>query len=224
MAPKRIRAGEAEETESAPDVEQRLIIVPSQPQFDPFEYKPHVVKLYGEITEESCAELVEHLYEMKELSKEVTLTDPEDPESEAQVKYNPFELLISTEGGLVADMFAVYDVMRNLQKDVEIGTFGIGKVASAGVLLLAAGTKGKRKIGKNCSVMIHEISGGEFGSVKEIQNATKQIKQIRNQYIDALVENTNMSRRKVLSYFRKHVDIYFTAEEALKHGIVDEIV
>lgn len=224
MEPKRIRGGEEVETEHSPDVEQRLIIVPGQPAFDPYEYKPHVVKLYGEITEESCAELIENLYEMKELSKEVNLTDPEDPESEPIIKYNPFELLISTEGGLVADMFAVYDVMRSLQKEVDVGTFGIGKVASAGVLLLAAGTKGKRRIGKNCSVMIHEISGGEFGSVKEIQNATKQIKQIRNQYIDALVENTNLSRPKILRYFRKHVDIYFTAEEALKHGIVDEIV
>ena len=224
MEPKRIRGSEEAATESSPGIEQRLIVIPSQPSFDPYEHKPHVVKLYGEITEESCGEVIESLYEMRELSKEVELVDPEDPESETVVKYNPFELLISTEGGLVADMFAVYDVMKHLQQDVEIGTFGVGKVASAGVLLLAAGTKGKRKIGKNCSVMIHEISGGEFGSVKEIKNGTKQIQKIRSQYIDALVENTKMSRKKVLYYFRKHVDIYFTAEEALKHGIVDEIV
>lgn len=230
MERKRVRGNQEQPTGDQPSVEQKLLIIPSQPSFDPFENKPRIVKLYGEITEESCSELIDSLYEMKELSKEVEpleLTDVDEEDvkkEEVATKYTPFDLLISTDGGLVSDMFSVYDTMKFLQKEVEIGTFGLGKVSSAGVLLLAAGTKGRRKIGKNCNVMIHEISGGEYGSVKEIKNGTKQIQRLRNQYIDALVENTNMTRSKILHYFRKQVDIYFTAEEALKYGIVDMIV
>lgn len=212
--------GNLEEEEH--EFEQRLIVLPSQN--DPNEFKPHIVKLYGEINEESCAELIDNLYEMKEISRDFVHEDPEDPESEVKEIYKPFDLLISTEGGLVSDMFSVYDVMRQIRKDCGIATFGVGQVASAGVLLLAAGTKGQRKIGKNCSVMIHEISGGHFGSIKEIKNDTKQVQRIRNQYIDALVQETKLTRKKILYFFRKHVDIYFTAEEALKHGIVDIIV
>jgi len=214
--------GSPQEESDAPEIEQRLIILPQER--DPYEFTPHMVKLYGEIHAETSAETIDSLYGMKELSKEYVHEDPDDPESEMKVIYKPFDFLISTEGGLVADMFSVYDVMRQIRQECEICTFGVGQVASAGVLLLAAGSKGKRKIGKNCSVMIHEISGGHFGSIKEIKNDTKQVQRVRNQYIDALVKETKLTRQKILYYFRRHVDIYFTAEQALKHGIVDVIV
>lgn len=209
-----------EEQESSP--EQKIIIVPQES--DPHEFKPHIVKFYGEINTETCSEIIEELYFMKELSREWVHSDLNNPESELVMKYNPFEVLISTDGGSVSDMFAVYDVMKHIQKDCEISTFGVGQVSSAGVLLLAAGTKGKRKIGKHCNVMIHEVSGGGMGTVREMKNDTAHMQHIRNQYINALVSETNMSRRKILALLRKRVDIYFTAEEALKLGIIDEII
>jgi len=152
MESKRI-LGHTEEETDAPDVEQRLIVIPQQ--FDPYEYKPHIVKLYGEINEESSGMLIDELYGMKELTREYVHEDPDNPESDMVATYKPFDMIVSTEGGLVADMFSIYDVMRLIQQDCEISTFGVGQVASAGVLLLAAGTKGKRKIGRNCSMMIH---------------------------------------------------------------------
>ena len=63
----------------------------------------------------------------------------------------PIDFIVSTEGGSVTDMFAVYDCMRDVRKGLcEINTFGVGKVMSAGILLLAGGTKGKRRIGRHC--------------------------------------------------------------------------
>ena len=57
----------------------------------------------------------------------------------------PVEFYINTYGGSADDMFGMYDIMRNIRDTTEIHTCGIGKVMSAGVLLLASGTKGKRK-------------------------------------------------------------------------------
>ena len=71
---------------------------------------------------------------------------------------------ISTYGGSADDMFGLYDIMRQVKDTSEIHTVGVGKVMSAGVLLLAAGTNGKRKIGKRCRVMIHSVIGGNQGS------------------------------------------------------------
>jgi ATP-dependent protease ClpP protease subunit len=51
------------------------------------------------------------------------------------------EFVLSTHGGSAEEMFAIYDVMRNVKKDCDIITSGLGKVMSAGVLLLAAGPR-----------------------------------------------------------------------------------
>ena len=58
------------------------------------------------------------------------------------------QMYISTHGGEADEMFAMYDVMKYVQRNNDIVTIGIGKVMSAGVVLLAACTKGKRKIGR----------------------------------------------------------------------------
>ncbi|NKB39797.1 MAG: hypothetical protein GKR86_01840, partial [Ilumatobacter sp.] len=60
---------------------------------------------------------------------------------------SPVEFYVNSAGGVASDMFAIYDYMRQTREDMEIHTHGLGKVMSAAVLLLAAGTKGKRKIG-----------------------------------------------------------------------------
>ncbi len=58
---------------------------------------------------------------------------------------NPIKFYISTYGGNADDMFSIYDMMNMLpRKTVRFTPIGIGKVMSAGVLVLANGTPGKR--------------------------------------------------------------------------------
>ena len=52
----------------------------------------------------------------------------------------PFRMYISTHGGVVSDMFSILDVMDLVKRNCEVETVGIGKVMSAGVLMLANGT------------------------------------------------------------------------------------
>mgnify|MGYP001551496522 FL=1 len=87
-----------------------------------------------------------------------------DIELEVHTVNQPIEFVLCTSGGSALDMFAIYDVMRMVREDCDVCTYGIGKIMSAGVLLLAAGTKGKRKIGKHCRVMIHPVQAGTSGS------------------------------------------------------------
>lgn len=187
--------------------------------------------LFGEISEEHasfCIASLLTLHEKKqeEHSEKIDHLQEDDVEIEDIVLEKPsFELIISTEGGLVSEMFGIYDVMRRVQAEgTDIQTFGVGKVMSAGVLLLAAGTKGHRLIGKSTQVMMHEVSSGHFGSVREIQNDAKQTKYMREQYIKALASETSLSTQRIKRIFAKRVDEYFTAEEAIKMGIADIIV
>ena len=80
-------------------------------------------------------------------------------------------MIVSTYGGEVLEMFAIYDMMQMAKSDgIDIQTMGIGKVMSAGVAILAAGTKGKRKVSKKCPLMLHQASAGTMGSVYNMEN------------------------------------------------------
>ena len=121
-------------------------------------------------------------------------------------------------------MFAIYDFMRVTREKAPISTYGIGKVMSAAVLLLAAGTKGRRKIGRNCRVMIHSIIAGSSGAINDLQNEMKEIQEIQDIYIDALCEETKLTRSKLKMMFSKNVNVYLSAEQAVEYGIADIVV
>ena len=116
-------------------------------------------------------------------------------------------MCISTWGGDALGMFAIYDLMRMIRETCEIETFAIGKVMSAGVLLLAAGSKGKRKIGANCRVMIHSVIGGNHGSLHNLENEMDEIRNSQENYVNALVRETNLTKRTLKRLLERKVNV-----------------
>ena len=173
-----------------------------------------IVGLYGDIDEEKAQETLSGLLVLHNSGKK--------EDEDGIVTWEPFEFLISTYGGNADDMFALYDIMRIIQKDCEIHTFALGKVMSAGVLLLAGGTKGHRRIGQNCRVMIHSVVGGNHGSIHNLENEMEEIR--NSQDLNALVKETGLTKRQLKRMLERKVNVYFSAEEAVKYGIADIIV
>jgi ATP-dependent Clp protease protease subunit len=136
----------------------------------------------------------------------------------------PIDFIISTPGGRACDMFSIYDTMRLVRQDCDIVTFGLGQVMSAGTLIMASGTKGKRKIGKNCRVMVHQVSAGTSGPHHEMINEIAEIEYTQAQYIRCLAAETKMSETFIKKLFEKKVNVYMSAEEAVKNGLADIIV
>jgi ATP-dependent protease ClpP protease subunit len=95
---------------------------------------------------------------------------------------------------------------------------------SAGVLILAAGTKGSRKIGKNCRVMIHSVRADQWGAIHNLENEFEETKWLQEQHINSLVEETDMSKRFLKKLLDRKVNVYLTAKEAVEYGIADIIV
>jgi ATP-dependent Clp protease protease subunit len=198
------------------------------------------IGLFGSIDAVKVATLVGALMDLSESDdsdeKEdlVPTTQENLPESQAAVepkvkdpaetRGKPIEFLINTPGGEADEMFALYDIMRLTKTKCDIETFGLGKVMSAGVLILAAGTKGKRKIGKNCRVMIHNVMAGSVGSLHNLENEIKEIKYIQQSYISALSEESGMPVKKLQKLLNRKVNVYLSAEEAVNLGIADIIV
>ena len=176
-----------------------------------------VVGLFGDVTEQSCADVIQNLL--------VYSKQGEIPKDERTNKYThlPIEFYLNTHGGSASDMFAIYDMMRAVKTSCEVHTIGVGKIMSAGVLLLAAGTKGKRRIGANARVMIHSVLGGTEGPLFNLENEFNEIKFVQDRYTKALIKETNLTPRSMKDLLEKHVNIYLSAEEAVKYGIADEV-
>ena len=121
-------------------------------------------------------------------------------------------------------MFSFYDILNQAKESCEVHTIGLGKVMSAGVLLLAAGTKGHRYIGKNCRVMIHAVTAGNIGELHSLKNEMEAIQQLQDSYTNALVSETSMTKRQLNRLLDRKVNVYLTAEEAIEYGIADKIL
>jgi len=172
--------------------------------------------LYGEVEEEKVQELIVGL---------IMLTEGASPKAyNEEGNLDPIKFYISTYGGAADDMFAIYDVMNIAKRSCDVHTIGLGKVMSAGVLLLAAGTKGKRYIARHCRVMIHSVQAGSFGQMHNLENEMKAIKNLQDEYVNALVSETHMTKRQLTKLLDRKVNVYFTAEEAIEYGIADEIL
>ena len=180
--------------------------------------------IYGDVTEDRCSEAVYGLMALHLTGTEKVLSDPEDENSEIIETYQPIDFIISSHGGLAADMFSVYDVIRDLRDRTPIHTKGLGKVMSAGVLLLASGTKGERRIGKYCRVMIHGVMAGQHGYLADVENEFKETRAIQKMYVKALSDETNMSETYVRKLMNRKTNVYLDAEEAVKLGIADIIL
>ena len=222
--PKRLQ--DEKESEKAKDGESeeesfsKLVMLgaPKEPEL-------RTITIIGDIDEETSKDVLSALWYLNSNAKVEELVDPEDPEcDETKEVIQPIEIVISTNGGAADEMFAMYDAMRWIREEVEIHTFGLGKVMSAGTLLLASGTKGQRKIGKHCRVMIHSVIGGSVGPMHQLDNEMKEFKSIQESYIKAICAETNLTERKLRTLLKKKVNIYLTAEEAVEHGFADIIV
>ena len=177
------------------------------------------IGLYGDVEEERVSEVIAGLLSLHFLGKPKL-----SEEGEVIKEGKPIDLYVSTYGGSADDMAALVDVMGIVKKDCPIRTIGLGKVMSAGVLILASGTKGERLIGENCRVMIHSVIGGHAGSLHNLENELAEIKKMQEVYLDSLVKVTNLSKKQLKSFMRRKTNVYLTAEEAIKYGIADKIL
>jgi len=209
---KKIKSLISSEPEVAGTNEKKIVILDPNAGGPP-EPDLRIVGLFSDVQEEKVAEIVHALIYLDEVNK---LTPPEEQQ--------PIKFYISTYGGSADDMFALYDIIRQAKETSEIHTIGLGKVMSAGVLLLASGTKGKRQIGKNCRVMIHSVMGGNHGSLHNMMNELEAIEQLQDMYCDALIAETKMTRAKLKKMIERKVNVYLTAEEAIEMGIADIII
>lgn len=128
---------------------------------------------------------------------------------------------INSPGGSVYDGLAIIDTMNYIQPDVQ--TIGIGLQASMGAMLLSCGTKGKRFILPNARVMIHQPSyGAGQAKVTDQEIELREGLYVKRKLIEILAEQTGKDTKQVEKDMDR--DNWMSAEEAVKYGIVDEVI
>ena len=80
--------------------------------------------------------------------------ESEDPEKDVN-------LYINSRGGSVSAGLAIYDTMQYVR--CPITTICIGQASEMAAVILAAGTKGRRKVLPHARIMIHQPLGGAGG-------------------------------------------------------------
>lgn len=129
-------------------------------------------------------------------------------------------LYINSPGGLITATLAIYDTMQYIKSDVS--TICIGQAASGAAVLLAAGAKGKRFALPNSRVLIHQPHGGVQGQATDIDIQAKEILRLRKVLDEILSKHTGQPLEKVQKDTER--DFIMSAEEAMKYGIIDEVV
>ena len=165
--------------------------------------KDRVVFLRGEVNEALANSIVAQLL----------FLEMEDPDADIQ-------LYINSPGGVITSGMAIYDTMRYLK--CEVSTLCIGMAASMGAFLLAAGAKGKRKALPHAEILIHQPSGGAHGQATDIEIQAEQILRVKKTMNELLAEHTGQPLRTIEKDVER--DHYMTADQALKYGLIDEII
>ena len=127
---------------------------------------------------------------------------------------------IDSPGGSVKSGLSMVDVMQYIKSD--IATVNVGMAASMGSVLLGAGTKGKRASLRFSKTMLHQTSGGAGGNIQDARINFVEWEKVNKILFQLLGEFCGKSAEKVEKDATR--DFWLTAEEAVKYGIIDEVV
>ncbi len=129
-------------------------------------------------------------------------------------------LYINSPGGAVTSAFAMFDTMHYIKCDVR--TLCMGQAASAGSLLLTAGTKGKRFALPNSRVMVHQPLGGTQGQATDIEIHAREILAIRARLNQIYADCTGQKLETIEKVMER--DKFLSPEEAQAFGLIDEVI
>ncbi len=165
--------------------------------------KDHIIFI-GDALDDNVANLV---------IAQLLYLEKEDPERDVL-------MYINSPGGSVSAGFAIYDTMQFIRCDVA--TYCLGMAASMAAVLLAAGTKGKRFALPNSTILLHQLAGGFKGQATDIDIHAREILRLKQLLNEVLAQHTGQDLPTVERDTDR--DFFMTPEDALKYGIIDEVI
>lgn len=131
----------------------------------------------------------------------------------------PITLKVNSPGGEVYEGLAIVGRIKN--SPCTIITEGYGHVMSASTLILACGDI--RRMSRYCTFMCHQSSYGVAGSHEQVKEQVEQMERSEKSWAKWMAEVSSKSEAFWYKTVKKK-DVYLSAEEVLKYGVIDEII
>jgi ATP-dependent Clp protease protease subunit len=195
------RSDDEEEKEDQPKSDLMMF----SKRLEKYFFERRSVHLWGPVDDKSARDVV----------SKMLLLDADKPGEE-------IKFYINSPGGVVTSGMVIYDTMRMMSSPVS--TICMGLAASMGSILLSGGVKGKRFIYPHGEVMIHQPSLGGYiqGVSADLEIQAEQTQRVKLIGAKILADNTGKSVNQILKDFDR--DYWMDATEAIKYGIVDQVV
>lgn len=129
-------------------------------------------------------------------------------------------LLINSPGGHMHALKTILDIIYST--NLHVITVASGMAASCGFALTMAGDT--RLAFKNTSFLSHQFSASSGGKLHELVADRKAQEDMNKFFIDHYMLHTGLDREKILQDLLNPSDVWLTATEALKLGIIDGII
>lgn len=166
---------------------------------------------YGNITQDKSVRLIK------------LLRQKDDEMQIAQIKLSldecpPIFLHINSYGGEAHASFGIADNI--IACKAPIYTIVEGIAASGATIMSIVGKK--RFIRKHAHMLIHQLAGKHWGQWESLKDDYKNSEMMMNQIYE-IYEKYSILKKAKIKTILKH-DLYFSAEECKKFGLVDEII
>ncbi len=132
----------------------------------------------------------------------------------------PIKLYIDSYGGSVYQCFSLLSVME--RSEIPVHTICMGAAMSCGFMILISGHK--RFAYKYSTPLYHQVSSAARGTTKDLEEHFEQTKKLQKLIEKITLQKTKISKDKLKEIYNKKLDWYLTSEEALKLGVIDEII
>lgn len=139
---------------------------------------------------------------------------------EAEEAFDSIELHINSSGGSIFDGLPIYNLVRHSR--AEVTTFVDGCAFSmAGIIALAGA---KVKMYEASLLHIHSPLAGLYGNAEQMRGTADELDTFEAPLVASVAARCKKKKEDVKALWFDYKDHFFTPEEALEAGLIDEIV
>lgn len=192
-----------------------------------FDAKIHNIYLKGDVDEEMWQTLVDKINEIKSADDDIAdqnLASLMSVGIEAEIIRPSINIYLSTFGGYIYDMLSIYDEIKALKDEYKVNIYCVGKIMSAGTIIMLAADYEHRFAYPSTTFMYHTLAGGAFGKIKDIEENAEECKRLHKIMWNIYKENTAIPDDKLDEIYKCKKDWYITAEQAKKYKIISKIL
>jgi ATP-dependent Clp protease protease subunit len=179
--------------------------------------KDRVFIFNKQVNQETIGELSRQILDINQDDKQIKyLVDNSGFKYEPQ----PIKVYIDSYGGTVYQCFGLLGIIN--KSKTPIHTIVTGCAMSAGFMISISGHK--KFAYDKATFMYHQLGLCTGGKLKEIAEDIVEAKRLQEMIETHVLSHTRITAEQLKKFYKRKTDKFFTCKEAVKHGIVDEVI